>query len=247
MKRPAIARMKRWSILGLACAAAASQAPAAQTATSGKPTIYVCTDAKGHRITSDRPIPECLDRDQNLLNPDGSLRGVRERYLSPAERAARDEEQRRKQLEAAARMDAVRRDRNLLARYPNQAAHDKARAAALDDVQHSIEMSRSRLLELERERQPLLSEAEFYAKQKHLPPKLKRALDDNEASADAQKSLIQNQEIELRRVTALYDTELAKLKRLWAGAPPGSLDAIQPTGASAPAPASAPSSRPRQP
>lgn len=234
MKRPVTARLKRWSLLGLACATLASQA-AAQGTPSAKPSIYTCVDAKGHRITSDRPIPECLDRDQRLLNPDGSLRGVRERYLSPAERAARDEERHRQQLEAAAKMDAVRRDRNLLARYPNQAAHDKARAAALDDVQHSIEVSKTRLLELERERQPLLSEAEFYAKQKRLPPKLKRALDDNEASTDAQKSLIQNQQVELRRVTALYDTELAKLKRLWAGAPPGSLDPTPPASGAAPA------------
>ncbi len=36
--------------------------------------IYTCIDAKGRRLTSDRPIPECLDRAQDLRNKDGSVR-----------------------------------------------------------------------------------------------------------------------------------------------------------------------------
>lgn len=219
MKRLAGVRSKLWTASLLACASLACHA----AETAGKPGIYVCVDAQGRKITSDRPIAECLDRDQRLLNADGSQRGVHQRYMTATERAAYEEAQHRKQLEAATKMDAVRRDRNLLARYPNEAAHEKARSAALDDVRTSIDTSKKRLADLERERKPLLSESEFYTG-KPLPVKLKRQLDDNEASADAQKTLIQNQEVELQRVNALYDAELAKLKRLWAGAPPGSLE-----------------------
>jgi len=236
MKR--LVRSTLWTAIGLACASFATQA--AEPAT--KPGIYVCVDAQGRKLTSDRPIAECLDRDQRLLNADGSQRGVHQRYMTATERAAYEEAQHRKQLEAAAKMDAVRRDRNLLARYPNEAAHEKARAAALDDVRTSIDTSKKRLADLERERKPLLSEAEFYTG-KQLPVKLKRQLDDNEASADAQKTLIQNQEVELQRVTALYDAELAKLKRLWAGAPPGSLEEQDRQAASA---AAAKASAPRK-
>ncbi len=48
-------------------------------------------------------------------------------------------------------------------------------------------------------------------------------LDANEASLDAQRSLIQNQQAEVVRINGLYDAELARLKKLWAGAPAGSL------------------------
>ncbi len=239
MKRQAGVELKLLSALWLACA---SMTANAADATVSKPGIYVCVDSHGRKITSDRPIPECLDRDQRLLNSDGSQKGVHERYMTATERSAYEDEQRRKQQEAVARMDAVRRDRNLLMRYPNEAAHEKARASALDDVRTSIEISKKRLIDLERERKPLLSEAEFYANKK-LPAKLKRSLDDNEASAEAQKTLIQNQEVELSRVTALYDTELIKLKRLWAGAPPGSLEEQdRKSAASAAAAASKPAS-----
>ncbi|WP_374594393.1 hypothetical protein [Aquabacterium sp.] len=236
MKRLAGVGSKLWTASLLACASLATQA----AETVSKPGIYVCIDAQGRKITSDRPIAECLDRDQRLLNADGSQRGVHQRYMTATERAAYEEAQHRKQQEAVAKMDAVRRDRNLLMRYPNEAAHEKARAAALDDVRSSIENSKKRLLELDRERKPLLNEAEFYAG-KPLPTKLKRQLDDNEVSAEAQKTLIQNQEVEMQRVTNLYDVELVKLKRLWAGSPPGSLeDADRAASAAAAKAASAP-------
>jgi len=36
-------------------------------------TIYSCTDASGKKLTSDRPIAECANRDQRVLNADGSV------------------------------------------------------------------------------------------------------------------------------------------------------------------------------
>lgn len=38
--------------------------------------IYTCIDGKGSKRTSDRPIPECADREQRVLNKDGSLKRV---------------------------------------------------------------------------------------------------------------------------------------------------------------------------
>ena len=37
---------------------------------------YTCVDGKGNKRSSDRPIPECSDREQRVLNKDGSLRRV---------------------------------------------------------------------------------------------------------------------------------------------------------------------------
>ncbi|HZV91890.1 MAG TPA: hypothetical protein VFF72_01660, partial [Caldimonas sp.] len=92
--------------------------------------------------------------------------------------------------ERVAKNDAIRRDRNLIARYPNEAAHNRARAKALDDLRASVRVSKERIALLNAERKPLLDEAEFYVG-KSLPSKLKLALDANDASLDAQKALIQ--------------------------------------------------------
>lgn len=226
----------RWgAMLALALAgwgASALAAPGGQSG-QGAATIYSCVDASGRRLTSDRPIPECLDREQRVLNKDGSQRKVMGPRMSPKERAEKEELDRQKAAADAAYKDAVRRDRNLLNRFPNEAAHLKAREAALDDVRNAIASSEKRIRDLQAERRPLEADAEFY-KGKALPYKLRSALADNTVSQDAQHEIIENHKAELQRVNALYDAELARLRKLWAGAAPGSVpDVPQPdTGAS---------------
>lgn len=203
--------------------------------------VYTCTDARGRRLTSDRPLIECLDREQRVLNKDGSQRQVLPPSLTADERAAVEEAERRKLAERAAKQDAIRRDRNLLARYPDEARHNKAREAALDDVRKAVKTSEQRLASMESERKPLLNEAEFY-KGKPLPAKLKTQLEYIDVTVEAQKTLIQNQQAEIVRINAFYDEELARLRKLWAGAQPGSLGAM--AEAPAPAPSGSPTRRP---
>ncbi len=52
-----------------------------------------------------------------------------------------------------------------------------------------------------------------------------------DAATEAQRSAVANQSAELDRINRLYDAELARLKALWAGAQPGSLGALPPSGA----------------
>jgi hypothetical protein len=210
-----VAAVCGWALLvGLGSADAAS-------------TIYSCVDGSGKRLTSDRPIPECSAREQRVLNADGSTRKIVPPAMTADELAQREARERAQATQRAAELEAVRRDRNLRARYPTEAAHQKARAAALDDVQRSLAVSQRRLDALAVERKPLLDEAEFYAG-RTLPGRLKQQLDGNDASADAQRSLMQNQQAETLRINARFDAELKRLRALWAGAAPGSLGPMAP-------------------
>jgi len=187
--------------------------------------IYTCTDDKGNKLTSDRPIPACSAREQRLLNRDGSLRRVVPPTLTADERAEQEAIERRAAAARVAQADAVRRDRNLVARFPNEATHRKAREAALDTVRVAMRTTEQRVAELTAARKPLDEEAEFY-KGKTLPLRLKQQIDANDAGIDAQKSAAQNQEAELVRINRLYDVELAHLRQLWAGAQPGSIGPV---------------------
>lgn len=202
--------------------------------------IYSCT-INGKKITADRPIAECTNVSQIERNTDGSLR----RTVQPvptiieteqeAQRLRADDE-RRTTLALA-----VRHDQNLMRRYPQEAAHQKARDKALDDARNAVRSSEARLAILKAERKPLLAEAEFYVPHnRELPPKLKQQLDANEASQKAQGELIQNANGEVGRINKIYDDELAKLKKLWAGAPPGSIGGTMATISTALPAASAP-------
>lgn len=198
--------------------------------------IYTCIDDKGRRLTADRPIPECTAKEQRLLNSDGSLRAVLPPTLTADERAEREARERRAAEARSAQADAVRRDRNLAARYPDEETHQRAREAALDTVRLAIKATEARTRDLANERRPLLAEAEFY-QGRALPAKLKSQLDANDAAAGAQRSAAANQQAELDRVNRLYDVELERLRRLWAGAPAGSLGALGGPQAEATAPA----------
>lgn len=209
---------------GMLVAAVLAGAPAAAQQPTVKEggAIFTCTSAAGRRLTADRPIAECLDREQRVLNRDGSLRMILQPSLTADERAALEEAERRKVQERIARQDAVRRDRNLLARYPNEAAHERARQVALEPVRDSVLASQKRVAELEKERKPLISETEFYAG-KPLPAKLKNQIGEIDASLRAQQELLVTQQAEVGRISALFDAELARLRKLWGGAEPGSL------------------------
>jgi hypothetical protein len=207
--------------------------------------IYTCTDERGRKLTSDRPIPECNAKEQKLLNKDGSLRQVVPPALTAEERAEREAAQLSQQQERSAQVDAVRRDRNLKSRFPNEAAHRRSRESALEGVRVAMKASERRLAELAKDRKPLMDEAEFYTG-RNMPLKLKQAIESNDAAVEAQRNAIATQEAELVRINRLHDIELDRLRKLWAGAAPGSLGPVpsMPPVAQPAVPASAPASAP---
>lgn len=210
-------------VLAVALSAACGASHGAASAGSG---IYVCTDSNGKRITSDRPIAECQASEQRMLRPDGSTRAVLAPPMTPAERQAKEALERKAAVEEAARLDAIRVDRLLLRRYPDEASHRKARGKALDGVREASELSKRRMAELASERKTASLEAEFY-KSVAMPAKLRQEIEANEAATASQRMLIEGQEAEAARVNARFDIELERLLRLWAGASPGSLGPLR--------------------
>jgi hypothetical protein len=213
-----------WIGLGAGAALASALSQAAP--------IYSCVDSSGKRLTSDRPILDCIDREQRLHNSDGSVQKTITRTLTAEERAEKEARDREAATQRSAQQDAIRRDRNLLTRFPNRAAHDKAREAALDVSRNAMNVSEQRIAKLALERKPLMDETEFYVG-KPLPIKLKRQIDGNDAANAAQINLIRDQRAEMARINALFDTELQRLAPMWAGALPGFAEATPSPSASA--------------
>lgn len=99
--------------------------------------IFSCVDGKGRRITSDRPIAECTDREQVQFNRDGTVKRTIPPTLTPLEAAAQSERDRKAAEDAKREAEARRLERALVARYPNQVAHDVERMKALAAVQRA--------------------------------------------------------------------------------------------------------------
>ncbi len=179
--------------------------------------IYTCTDAKGRKITSDRPIAECNDRTQNEITPSGTVRRVIGPTLTAQERAAQDEKDKVAAEARALEAEEKRRDRALLLRYPSRQVHDRERGLALAQVDEVIKASTKRTQELAEQRNAINAEMEFYKKDPgKAPPPLKGRLEENESSVAVQKRFVADQDMEKKRVNQRFDEELVKLRQLWA-------------------------------
>ncbi|MDI3510694.1 MAG: hypothetical protein PWQ61_1459 [Betaproteobacteria bacterium] len=194
-----------------------AEVPAQTSRTEVKPGIYSCTDASGRRITSDRPITQCLDREQRELGSSGTVKRVIPPSYTADERA-RIEAEKRKEAEAQARIaDEKRRDKALFMRYPNKAAHDRERAEALTQIDEVIAAVNKRAEALNQQRREIDTELEFYQNDpKKAPEWLRRKLEDNDHEQKTQQRFLFAQVEEKARVNARFDEELARLRRLWA-------------------------------
>lgn len=229
---PIVRHVLRATLLCVGMVTGASAAPMAGQ-------VFTCVAANGRTLTSDRVIGECMDREQRVLSRDGMLLRIVPPTLTADERAEKEARERRLAAEKEAKAEAVRRDRNLMQRFANAEAHQNARELALADLRTSMQLSDLRLRELAAERKPMLEEAEFY-KGKTMPGKLREQLAANDGAVAAQRDAQNYQKVEQDRINKLFDLELARLKRLWAGAAPGSVGPATAEAASAVAPSPPP-------
>jgi hypothetical protein len=208
---------RRHRLAGACMLLLALMAPLAMAQEKSSGGIYSCVDSKGRRITSDRPIVDCLDREQKELGASGTVRRVVPPSYTAEERARLEEQRRAEELERSRIAEERRRERALLIRYPNQAMHDKERADALKQVDEVIEAVKKRVTELGAQRKEIDQELEFYQNDpKKAPAWLQRKLEDNAQQIQVQNRFLNEQNLEKQRVNARFDEELVKLRTLWA-------------------------------
>ena len=179
--------------------------------------IFTCIDSKGRRLTADRPIPECTDREQKELNPSGTIRRKVGPTLTAEERVLEEEKQRKEAEERSRQSEEKKRERALLTRYPDKESHDKQRREALALADEAIASAAKSAEAQVADRKRMDVELEFYNKDpSKVPPKLRRQIEEADAHIEAQKRFVTNKVAEKQRINARFDEELVKLKQLWA-------------------------------
>jgi hypothetical protein len=210
--------------------------------------IYSCVDAKGRHLTADRPIMDCLDREQQVRGGTGTVRGKLGPSLTAEERAVEEEKARRQQEEQLRAADQKRRDRSLLARYPDEDSHHLERRAAVLRVNEAMASGNQRLGELQAERKQLQAQ---HAKggDAAQQTRLQRLLDLVDQDEAAQRRLLASQAEERRRIDGRFDEELAHLRPQWAErvAARGAADLGAPAAGASAAPAGPQASAVRRP
>ncbi len=214
---PIIARVSGSAAAAIACALALAPAMAQPRPEAG---IYSCTDSQGRRITADRPIAACLDREQRVYGPSGVERARVGPTLTEVEREALAAQRRQQQLAEQRAREDERRLRALVYRYPDKAAHDSERAAAIAQIDDLAALAQRRVADLRTERRKLDAEMEFYAKDPaRAPAALRRQVAQNDDALAEQARYLAAQEQEKRRIHQRFDAELAQLRQLWTTPP----------------------------
>lgn len=178
--------------------------------------IFTCTDAKGKRLTSDRPIAECADREQRELNKSGTVRRNMTPTLTAVERAQLEAASKEEAEERNREIEERKRSRSLLVRYPNRASHDKERELALQQVNRVGDEAKNRVAELMRQAKALELETDFYKTSKTKASSLLvKKIEQNQEDLKIQQAFVNGQDDEKKRVNQRFDEELSRLIGMW--------------------------------
>ena len=208
------AQSRLMALMPLACAFALL---AGGPGSVGAQSIFTCVDSKGHKLTSDRLIADCTDREQQELSRSGTVVRKLSRILTAQEWTAQEAQDKIAAAAQAQRLDEKRRERVLMLRYPNVVIHNRERNAVLTTIDDVVASTSQRGAELMAEKKAIASEMEFYAKDPTRAPfALKSRAEANDANSYSQQTFVANQVLEKRRVNQRFDEELETLRPLWA-------------------------------
>lgn len=213
------AQAQRWALVAVLGAAAMGVAHSQNAGPS--PRIYNCVDAKGRTLSSDRPLKECLDREQRILGGATVYQtGVLPPNYTDDERAAMRAQQQALEAKKKTESEARQRLRLLQLRYPNRRAFDNDRSAATAQIEAVISTAQAGLVRLQMVKIGYEHEAEFYQGGRQLPPSLLARMNANEREIADQNTFIAQQTQEKLRIQARYDADLPVLEAIWSGQSP---------------------------
>lgn len=177
--------------------------------------IFVCKDAAGRTITSDRPIPECAGRVIRELDSAGrTRREIRPPPSAEEKRQMQLQEEKRKADELAAE-EQRRNDRLLRSRFHSEEDLEAARLKSLEPVEEQLKRERHFLVEAEKQHKKTQAETESLKKRNaSVPVALQQQLDDEAQMVSLATNKIQEYEAEIVQINVKYDAMLKRYREL---------------------------------
>jgi hypothetical protein len=176
-------------------------------------TTYCCTGDNGRQICSDVLPEQCYGKAYREVNSRGMTVKKVEAPLTPEQRAVREAEAKQAREEELRRKEEDRRNRALLTTYSSEQDIDYARDRAVADIEKNIKAAQEKLAELNKRKQHLEEEAEFY-KKKGPPPQLQAQMRDNDAEIKGQQAAIDARNKEIEAVRKRYEDEKLRYREL---------------------------------
>jgi chromosome segregation ATPase len=189
-----------------------------------------CVGKDGKKYFGQTVPAQCVGQAVEYLDKSGNVVKRVAAALTPEQRAAREAEDRKNAEAAAVAKDEARRNRALLETYTSEKDIDFARQRTLKDNEVVVKEIESRIAQIEKRRQELKKEMEFYQGKNKPPAKLAQDVANNEIDLNSQQQLLNAKKKEVESINAKYDDDKKRFMELSKGG-------TAPAEAPAPAPA----------
>lgn len=176
--------------------------------------IYMCKDASGRTLTSDRPIPECSDRALKVFGNNGIVRREIPAPLTAEQKRQKELDEEKRKAEVAAAEEQKRQDRALLARFKSEADIEAVRKRDQEMFHDQIKREQVSIAAAEKRLQEGRAEAAKHKDAKALPARLQQKIDESQQSIDDSKKLIAAHEAEIAQIGAKFDQTLKRFREL---------------------------------
>lgn len=181
--------------------------------------IYMCKDASGRTITSDRPIPECADRAVREYGKSGVLKRDIPAPLTAEEKRQKQLQEEKQKADATAVEEQRKNDRAIMARYAKEADIEIARKRSVDVVQEQVKRGNASIAASGKQLKQAHAEMESYKKKQAKPPaELQHRVEQAEQSVKDETKTMKENEAEIAQINAKYDQTLKRYREIAVGA-----------------------------
>lgn len=176
--------------------------------------IYICKDANGRTLTSDRPIPECAARPMRELGSNGVTRREIAAPLTAAQKHQREVDNDRLHSESEAALEVRRRDLAMLERFRSETEINAARERAIEDIQENLKRETVTLALAEKNLKEAEQESDGRKGKKGVALLPTRRFEDAKATVASENDLIRQQKSNLLKVDIWFDETLKRYREL---------------------------------
>jgi len=167
----------------------------------------------GHQVCGDVLPMQCFGKSYREMSPQGTTRRLVEAPLTPEQLARRDAEERARRTELARQRAELRRNQSLLETYSSVADIEARRDRAVEGVDQDLKRAEARHTQLQKKRESLSREAEFYQK-RPMPIPLAAALRESDSELAAQASVIEAKKREIDAIRSRYEQDRLRYIKL---------------------------------
>jgi hypothetical protein len=176
--------------------------------------IFMCIDASGRTLTSDRPIPECAGRAVREYDKYGTVRRDIPAPLTAEQKRQKQLEEEKHKADEASAAEQKRNDHALMVRYRNEKDIETARKREVDLVLEKIRQETSTVIAAETKQQEALAQVAQFKSKKDVPPSLQHQIGTSGRELEEDKRKLQDYAAEITQINLKYDATLKRYRQV---------------------------------